>query len=170
MERQFRRRLGGPEEAEDQSSGGPEEAARRRTRAAADQRRRLGRRAEDQSTYRGPAGGWSSRLGGSDFSRWRGRTRPRGRGVASGSSPALPLAGGQGAATGDECSAISRSTTFQGDCHCRDHCVATCRSEGHTAGYCFRDVADPDHRVCMCTAPCPPEPVTTTMTSRGNMV
>ncbi|CAD6247930.1 unnamed protein product [Miscanthus lutarioriparius] len=78
--------------------------------------------------------------------------------------------GGQGDPTGDECSAISRSTTFQGDCHSRDLCVATCRSEGHAAGYCFRDVADPDHRVCMCTAPCPPEPVTTMTTSRGNMV
>jgi len=89
----FRRRLGGPEEVEDQSSGGPEEAARRRTRAAAGQRRWLDRRGEDQSTCRGPAGGWSSRLGGSDFSRRRGRTRPRGRGVAFGSSPALPLAG-----------------------------------------------------------------------------
>jgi len=78
--------------------------------------------------------------------------------------------GGQGAATGDECSAISRSTTFQGDCHSRDLCVATCRSEGHTAGYCFRDVADPDHRVCLCTSPCPPGPAMTTTMSRGNMV
>ncbi|KAG0531906.1 hypothetical protein BDA96_04G062300 [Sorghum bicolor] len=78
--------------------------------------------------------------------------------------------GGQGAATGDECSAISRSTAFQGDCQSRDLCVATCRREGHTAGYCFRDVADPDHRVCLCTSPCQPEPATATTTSRGNMV
>jgi hypothetical protein len=74
---------------------------RRRTRGGGlveDQRRRLGGGPAWQ-TSRGPeqrplpAGGWSSRLGGSDFSWRRGRMHPRGRGVASGSSPALPLAG-----------------------------------------------------------------------------
>ncbi|CAN6247022.1 unnamed protein product [Urochloa humidicola] len=66
---------------------------------------------------------------------------------------------------GAECSAVARSKTFKGFCVSKPPCVAACRGEGYPDGYCFLDVATPDHRVCMCTKPCSSE---TTTASRGN--
>ena len=60
------------------------------------------------------------------------------------------------------CSVWDRSKTFKGVCVSRPTCVAACAGEGYPNGYCFLDVADPDHRVCMCTGPCPPLETTTT--------
>ncbi|GJN19101.1 hypothetical protein PR202_gb06339 [Eleusine coracana subsp. coracana] len=56
---------------------------------------------------------------------------------------------------GPECTVAHRSTTFKGVCTTAA-CVAACRHELYTEGHCFMDVSDPDHRVCMCTKPCPP--------------
>ncbi|TVU32773.1 hypothetical protein EJB05_24529, partial [Eragrostis curvula] len=50
---------------------------------------------------------------------------------------------------GGECSAVSRSKTFDGDCESKAACVDACRRELYTGGYCFLDVAVPDHRVCI---------------------
>ncbi|CAL5023739.1 unnamed protein product [Urochloa decumbens] len=66
---------------------------------------------------------------------------------------------------GSVCSAISHSKTFKGFCVSKPPCVAACRGEGYPDGYCFLDPATPDHRVCICTRPCPPE---TAAASRGN--
>ncbi|GJM90322.1 hypothetical protein PR202_ga06589 [Eleusine coracana subsp. coracana] len=60
---------------------------------------------------------------------------------------------------GPECTVAHRSTTFKGVCgggSTTAACVAACRHELYTEGHCFMDVSDPDHRVCMCTKPCPP--------------
>ncbi|KAJ1278096.1 hypothetical protein BS78_04G052700 [Paspalum vaginatum] len=73
----------------------------------------------------------------------------------------LLTTGGQGV-----CSVVNRSRTLTGACVRKDLCVAACGGEGYPDGYCFLDVAAPDHRVCMCTGPCPPE----LAMSRGNMV
>ncbi|OEL15463.1 hypothetical protein BAE44_0023519 [Dichanthelium oligosanthes] len=67
---------------------------------------------------------------------------------------------------GDVCSVVYRSKTFEGACVSKPPCVAACGGDGYPDGYCFLDVADPDHRVCMCTGPCPPEAAT----SRGSTV
>uniref|UniRef100_A0A0D9VCR2 Knottins-like domain-containing protein n=1 Tax=Leersia perrieri TaxID=77586 RepID=A0A0D9VCR2_9ORYZ len=64
---------------------------------------------------------------------------------------------GSGNGGGGNCSAISRSNTFKGDCNNKGSsvgCAGACRGEGYADGYCFTDVADPDHRVCTCTRPC----------------
>lgn len=61
-----------------------------------------------------------------------------------------------GEASDSECSAVSRSRTFEGDCESKRPCADACRREGYLDGYCFTDVAGPDHRVCMCTKQCMP--------------
>jgi hypothetical protein len=81
----FRRQLGRPEEAEDQSRGGPEEAARQRTRGggSADQRRRRTRAGADsgpeEAARRRTRGGGSaedqSSSGPEEAARQRQRTR-----------------------------------------------------------------------------------------------
>jgi len=63
---------------------------------------------------------------------------------------------------GAVCSVVDRSKTFKGVCVSKPPCVAACGGEGYPNGYCFLDVADPDHRVCMCTGPCPPPATTPT--------
>ncbi|CAM0147343.1 unnamed protein product [Urochloa decumbens] len=68
---------------------------------------------------------------------------------------------------GSVCSAISHSKTFKGFCVSKPPCVAACRGEGYPDGYCFLDPATPDHRVCMCTRPCPPG-TAAAVASRGN--
>jgi hypothetical protein len=85
----------------------------------------------------------------------------------------MDAAGGQGLQassgrnSGDVCSAVGRSKTFKGACVSKPPCVAACGGEGYPDGYCFKDVADPGHRVCMCTGPCPPH---VAAASRGNTV
>ena len=75
---------------------------------------------------------------------------------------------------GAVCSVVDRSKTFKGVCVSKPPCVAACGSEGYPGGYCFLDVADPDHRVCMCTGPCPPlattAPTTTPRMVRKTMI
>uniref|UniRef100_J3LA05 Knottins-like domain-containing protein n=1 Tax=Oryza brachyantha TaxID=4533 RepID=J3LA05_ORYBR len=65
----------------------------------------------------------------------------------------LLAVGGAGA-----CSAVvGRSSTVRGDCeNDSGGCAVACRGEGYADGYCFTDVADPGHRVCMCTRQCSP--------------
>ncbi|KAL5211783.1 hypothetical protein ABZP36_022630 [Zizania latifolia] len=71
----------------------------------------------------------------------------------------LPPCSGQGS-NGSGCTEVARSKTFQGDCHSYSGCAHACRGEGYTEGYCFTDIADPDHPVCMCASPCPPATTT----------
>nr|CAB3448998.1 unnamed protein product [Digitaria exilis] len=66
---------------------------------------------------------------------------------------------------GDQCYSVYHSNTFKGPCVTDPPCIAACAREGRPGGLCFFDVG---HRVCICTAPCPPPPATTS--SRGDTV
>ena len=61
------------------------------------------------------------------------------------------------------CYVWDRSKTFKGVRVSKPPCVAACAGEGYPNGFCFLDVAAPDHRVCMCTGPCSPPELATTM-------
>jgi hypothetical protein len=73
---------------------------------------------------------------------------------------------------GDVCSFVDRSKTFKGVCVSKPPCVAACGAEGYPDGSCFLDdVADGDHRVCLCTGQCtPPEAATTSRGVRKTMI
>ena len=43
------------------------------------------------------------------------------------------------------CSVWDRSKTFKGVCVSKPPCVAACAGEGYPNGFCFLDVAAPDH-------------------------